>query len=46
MARYPDILNQYVNLCSNRLPVRSVRPDDAPEFVTASLLCSAAAMEA
>jgi len=42
MARYPDILNQYVNWCGNRLLVRPVRPDDAAKFVTASLLCSAA----
>jgi acetyltransferase len=42
MARYPDILIQYVNWCGNRLLVRPVRPDDAPKFVTASLSCSAA----
>jgi hypothetical protein len=42
MARYPDILIQYVNWCGNRLQVRHVRLDDAPKFVTASLLRSAA----
>ena len=42
MARYPDNLIQYVNWCGNCLLVRPVRPDDAPKFVTASLLCSAA----
>ncbi len=42
MAGYPDILVQSINWCGNRLLVRPVRPDDAPKFVTASRLCSAA----
>jgi hypothetical protein len=46
MVRYRNVPNQYVNRCGNRFLVRPIRPDDAPKFVTASLFCRGAAMEA